>query len=96
MEMYCKRCNANEAFEVPHFSSEEKEKLQKLNLISPLQLVKEIRTLHVISLKDAKFAVSHINPKYKVCHRCQKPLNEDEYTTCLSCGSLNFNWNVNS
>lgn len=96
MEIYCQRCNADEVFKIPFFSFEEKKKLQKLNATSPLQVVMEIRTLHAISLKDAKFVISHINPKYKVCHRCQKPLNENEYTTCPSCGSLNFNWNVNS
>ncbi|MGH1385144.1 hypothetical protein [Kordia sp.] len=96
MEIYCQRCNPRETFKIPDFSFEEKKKLQKLNADSPLQAINAIRTLHAISLKDAKFVISHINPKYKVCHRCQKSLNEDEYTTCPNCRSLNFNWNLNS
>lgn len=94
MEKSCRRCNPDEAFKIPHFSLEEKRKLLKLKTISALQAIREIRNVYVITLKSGKFMTTHMNPTYKVCHHCQNSLEEHEYTTCSTCGSLNFNWNV--
>lgn len=94
MKISCQRCNPKEAFHVPIFSEKEKQKLQHLNRSSPLYAVREIKNSYNISHRDAKFIVSHLNKQYDTCHRCEKPLNGHEYTICVACNSLNFNWNV--
>jgi hypothetical protein len=92
MEISCKRCNPDEVIEVPNFSLDEKEKLWKMNKTSPLHAIKEMRNMHNITLRNAKFVMMHINLEYRKCNRCNSQLNSLEYTSCTKCGALNFNW----
>lgn len=96
MKLICKRCNSDEVFEVPNFSLEEKIKLWESNKISPLKTVVEIRNMHNVTLKNAKFITSHINLKTNTCLRCNTELTPKEYISCSKCNSLNFNWNLKS
>ncbi len=96
MKLACKRCNPNEVFEIPNFSSEEKKKLQELNKTSPLKTVVEIRNMHNVIHKNAKFIKSHINLKANTCLRCNAELIPKEYVSCSKCSSLNFNWKLKS
>jgi len=94
MKISCQRCNANEAFEIPNFSIEEKKSLLKLINVSTMEVIMEIRKNHKTTLRDSKFIGMHINSAYKKCRRCSSELNDFEYTSCTKCGALNFNWLV--
>ncbi len=96
MKLICKRCNSDEVFEVPNFSLEEKIKLWESNKISPLKTVVEIRNMHNVIHKNAKFITSHINLKANTCLRCNAELIPKEYVSCSKCSSLNFNWKLKS
>jgi ribosomal protein L40E len=79
-------------FEIPDFSAEAKEMLQKQHKLSPLLTVKALVDSHNISHQSAKFMAQHITKNYNYCNRCNTGLNSQEYTTCRKCGALNFNW----
>jgi predicted Zn-ribbon and HTH transcriptional regulator len=94
MKISCKRCNPDEAFEVPNFSLDEKKLLLETAKVSPLKAVKEMMNIHNLTHGNAKFVMMHINLEHKKCNRCDYQLNILEYTSCTKCGSLNCNWNV--
>ena len=96
MKLVCKRCNLDEVFEIPDFSSEEKQQLLDMNTSSSLLAIQKIKTLHNISFSNAKFIVLHLTKEVTKCHRCKTELDQQEYVSCSKCNSLNFNWNVNS
>ena len=92
MKIHCQRCNPDTIFEIPDFSSEAKESLQKQHRLSPLLAIKELIALHNMSHKDAKFIVHHITKEANCCNRCGTTLDAQEYTSCPKCGALNLNW----
>jgi hypothetical protein len=94
MKISCRKCNPNEVFEIPDFSLEEKKLLLETTKISGLQAIKEMRKMYKITLRNAKFAMTHINVTHKKCKRCDYQLNILEYTSCANCDALNFNWNL--
>ncbi|WP_298417861.1 hypothetical protein [uncultured Kordia sp.] len=96
MKINCQRCSSSNVFEIPDFSIDDKKKLLELNQVSALLVVKEIIKLYSVTHRDAKFIASHMNLKYKSCHRCHKTIDNNENSTCSNCNSLNLNWNVNS
>nr|WP_321233806.1 hypothetical protein [uncultured Psychroserpens sp.] len=94
MKVYCKRCNQNEAFEVPEFSISEKRKIRNLKIESSLKAIKTIVDNYSITHRDAKFVVRHINLEYGSCNRCDVNDISTEYSTCPKCNAMNFNWKM--
>ncbi|WP_430411006.1 hypothetical protein [Kordia sp.] len=94
MKISCRKCSPNEVFEIPNFSLAEKKLLLEALNVSGLEAIKEMRKLHRITLRNAKFVMTHINIEHKKCNRCAYQLNILEYTSCANCDALNLNWNV--
>lgn len=81
-----------EAVDIPDFTQSEKSKLLELTVQSPLYAVKYIKDNYNLSLRDAKYVVTHINEIYGHCNRCSFDELDKEYMACPECGALNFNW----
>lgn len=94
MKLICKRCSSKEEFDIPELSTQEKQELWKQKIKSSLYAVKHLLDKNMVSHKNAKFMISHINLEYRQCNRCNFNQLEGEYVTCPTCKSLNFNWKV--
>ncbi len=94
MKVKCKNCLPTDGIEIPAFNQIEKIKLKELTVLSPLQSTKYILDNYIISLRDAKYIITHINKTYGHCNRCNFDKLNEEYINCPKCGALNFNWHT--
>lgn len=93
MKVECKNCLPKEGIEIPDFNQSEKSKLLELTIQSPIHSTKYIINHYALTHRDAKYIITHINKIYGHCNRCNfGKLEEEEYTKCPKCGTLNFNW----
>jgi uncharacterized C2H2 Zn-finger protein len=92
MKVKCKNCLPTEGIEIPDFKQSEKLKLKDLAILSPIKSIKYILDNYIVSLRDAKYIITHINKTYGHCSRCNFDKLNEEYMNCPKCGALNFNW----
>jgi hypothetical protein len=94
MERICLRCNSNKSYEVPLFSTSEKEELLLKARDSSIKTVKTLINEFKVSHATAKFIRLHINVKYGKYNQCNFSELNKEYVNCPKCNALNFNWKV--
>jgi hypothetical protein len=92
MKVNCKNCLPKDGIEIPEFSQSEKNKLSELTIKSHIHSTKFIIDNFILSHRDAKYIVTHINKTYGQCNHCNFDQLNKEYITCPKCGALNFNW----
>lgn len=94
MKVMCLRCNKTDSFEVPDFSTSDREKIIDFTNSSPIQTIKFMMDNYRLNHREAKFIVMHLNLIHNQCHRCGSAL-VGEYCNCKKCKALNLNWNIN-
>lgn len=92
MYLNCQRCNRNEIIKVPEFSDSEKQTIHSLIIHSAIKAIQFLSETYKITLKEAKFIVSHINLEFGKCQRCNFENLIEEYKECPKCKAMNFNW----
>lgn len=96
MQVKCKNCLPKEGIELPDFTQSEKNKLIALIIQSPIRSAKFIVENFNLSLRDAKYIITHVNIRYGHCHRCDFQKLDEAYVNCPTCGALNFNWETDN
>ncbi|WP_046757776.1 hypothetical protein [Kordia jejudonensis] len=91
MKLNCKKCG-NEIY-LLHLTEEQKFEIwgmvkQDLKLFAIKKIVDDFGLSH----KEAKIIVSHINPDYGTCNRCENDELDSENIECIKCGAFNFNF----
>ena len=90
MKFYCKKCKN----EINELNLLEEQKFEVLGLIKQdlkLFAVKKLMDEFKFSHKEAKIIVTHLNPEYGKCQRCDFDELEKQNAECPKCGAFNYN-----
>ncbi len=94
MTIKCKNCLPKNGIAIPEFTELQRSALILLAASTPLKAIKCLMFDFKLNLFEAKYVITHLNKTYGHCNRCSFQKLDEAYINCPKCGSLNFNWKM--
>ncbi|MCF2875707.1 MULTISPECIES: hypothetical protein [unclassified Tenacibaculum] len=90
MKLYCRKCK-NEISELNLSEDQKNEVFRLIRYGSKLLAIKHLMNKHNFNHKEAKIIITHLNPEYGKCQRCNFEGLKTQNIDCPKCGAFNYN-----